>query len=69
MNESGQVFGKSLSDAVDATRMISPDRLSAEFEGTSREKERMEAMAWLPAVAIRCMEYLELHDDEEGIYR
>ena len=70
MQESGKVFGKSLSDAVDATRMVSPHQMaSSSVDSSARDQERAEAMAWLPCVAIRCMEYLELHDDEEGLYR
>lgn len=63
----GVAFGVQLKDVVEATRI--PD------DGLHRKKDTDEitgddARKWLPAVALRCLEYLEEWGrKEEGIYR
>jgi hypothetical protein len=59
----GLVFGRTLQDAALATRLASPEPRetlsrvpSMEDPRAERERERREARAWLPAVAIRCLE-------------
>jgi hypothetical protein len=57
------VFGHTLREAALSTRLASPEghetlsRIETNESATAaRERERTEAKAWLPALAIRCLE-------------
>lgn len=59
-------------DLTDRLRCVcTAHRLSAALRTDSsfRSRQRVEAKAYLPAVCIRSLEYIEEHVDEEGLYR
>ena len=70
-NRAGEVFGAPLRVAADRTKLESiedpPTRYSVSQAALQRRKE---ACRYLPAIAIRCLDYLnEYGKTEEGLYR
>lgn len=70
-NKVGAAFGIPLAVAVERSRIKTSDISHRNRGPTNEEVEGEDARYWLPGIAFRCLEYLELWAEkgEEGLYR
>lgn len=70
-NKIGACFGIPLAVAVERTRIKTSDNRSKNKGPNTDEVKGDEPRYWLPGIAFRCLEYLELwiEKGEEGLYR